>query len=188
MNKQRNRPARRPRTRCSRVVPFMAALALLLGCGVSDRKVTPGAEDGGGSGGGAGTAGGAGNAGSGGSGNTGGAGASCTPPCQGATPYCENDKCVECLADSAQCENDTPVLCVASKWSKQSPCGGNKPACSNGVCAAARGSGGIITMSSGVLTGSAGNVRLVDHGFERMPRTCGTVKTERVCVTGGITP
>jgi hypothetical protein len=40
----------------------------------------------------------------------------------------------------------------------------------------------------GVLAPAAGNVRLVDHGFEVLPRMCASVGGGNVCVTGRIAP
>jgi predicted transcriptional regulator len=68
----------------------------------------------------------------------------------------------------------------------QDPCPASKPACSNGACAVATLSGGIVTVSDGVL--STSTVRLVEHGLEYTQTTCGTVGTQKVCVTGGIRP
>ena len=92
-----------------------------------------------------------------------------------------------CVNDSFGCaDNTTPSKCVDGSWIDQEPCPASKPACSNGFCAAAAISGGIVTVSDGVLETSS--VRLVDHGLEYTQTTCGTVGTQKVCVTGGIRP
>jgi hypothetical protein len=71
-------------------------------------------------------------------------------------------------------------------WEAGTPCGGNTPACSNGTCGSVRLVGGIVTVADGVL--SANGIRLVDHGLEFMPTSCGDVKGVQICVTGGIRP
>ncbi len=92
-----------------------------------------------------------------------------------------------CTTDSLRCaDNRTPSKCVAGIWIDQDPCPTSKPACSNGVCAAVTLSGGIVTVSDGVL--STSNVRLVEHGLEYTQTTCGTVGSQKICVTGGIRP
>jgi len=92
-----------------------------------------------------------------------------------------------CVNNSLRCaDNTTPSKCVDGTWVDQDPCTAAKPACSNGVCAAATLSGGIVTVSDGVL--STSTVRLVEHGLEYTQTVCGTVGTQKVCVTGGIRP
>jgi hypothetical protein len=175
------------------------AAGVVFACGVSDRKVNEGsvagsggnrasAEQGGANSGGkpgnmpgsggTGTAGktdGAGQAGEiGAAGETGEAGAAGAPP-------------VGCIDDSLRCaDNTTPSKCVAGIWVDQEPCSAAKPACSNGVCAAATLFGGVVTVADSVL--STSSVRLVEHGLEYTQTTCGTVGAQKVCVTGGIRP
>jgi hypothetical protein len=92
-----------------------------------------------------------------------------------------------CVNDSLRCaDSSTPSKCVGGVWVDQDPCPALKPACGNGVCAAATLSGGIVTVSDGVL--STSTVRLVEHGLEYTQTTCGMVGTQKVCVTGGIRP
>ena len=92
-----------------------------------------------------------------------------------------------CVDDSLRCsDSTTPSKCVAGSWIDQDPCPAAKPACSNGVCAAATLSGGIVTVADGAL--STSSVRLVESGLEYTQTTCGTVGTEEVCVSGGIRP
>jgi hypothetical protein len=168
---------------------FLTA-GLLIACGVDDRKVNEGAggvtsvagssassgtsagnDQGGTSAGGAmpDSSGAGGEAGEAGAGGTAGA----------TTPACVNG--------SLRCDDSsTPSKCVGGDWIPQDPCPASRPACSNGVCAAARLSGGIVTVSDGVL--STSTVRLVQHGFEYTQTTCGTVGSQKVCVTGGIRP
>ena len=176
---------------------WLAACVLLAACGVSERKVhedtnsvagsggtSAGGDEGGasvggkttnnssGSGGEAGESGSTGDAGeSGSAGEAGSAGAT--------NPGCVND--------SLRCDDSsTPSKCVAGVWIPQAPCPAAKPVCSNGVCAAATLSGGIVTVSDGVL--STSTVRLAEHGLEYTGTTCGTLAAQKVCVTGGIRP
>ena len=90
-----------------------------------------------------------------------------------------------CTDGSLRCDGDTPEKCEDGQWIQQEPCGGTTPVCSNGVCGVARLSGRIVTVAGAATTGG---IRLVDHGFEYLARSCGTVKDEQVCVTGGIRP
>jgi hypothetical protein len=167
------------------------ALLLVAACGVSDREVTPKGTAGSagfGADGGLGGSGGGGTGGSdGGSAGDGGA-LSCTPACSDPTPVCDNGRCVACESGSAKCDGDAPVVCTAGQWQIQPACSGDKPVCTNGVCAGARGSGSLGTVRDGVLAPATGAVRLVDHGFEIMPRTCATAGAGSVCVRGRITP
>ena len=178
-----------------RPIPRICASAAILSaffiaCGVSDRKVNEGtagntsvagsssanagSDQGGTSAAGTSAGGGMTNA-SGSGGDAGEAGAA------GAAPN------LGCVNDSLRCtDNSTPSKCVAGIWVDQDPCPALKPACSNGVCASATLSGGILTVSDGVL--STSTVRLVEHGLEYTQTTCGTVGTQKVCVTGGIRP
>lgn len=110
----------------------------------------------------------------------------CAPPCSGGTPVCEMGMCVQCLSGAGMCAANRPSKCVSGTWVPGEPCTGQTPACSNGVCAAARLTGGIVTVATGVLT--AGNVRLVDHGLEYTATTCGMIAGKEVCVVGGIRP
>jgi hypothetical protein len=65
-------------------------------------------------------------------------------------------------------------------------CSGNTPACSNGVCAAATVTGGIVSVAP--LAAQSGSIQLVEQAFEVLPTVCGTVAGSKVCVTGGIRP
>lgn len=166
------------------------AVLLLAACGVSDRKVTPeGAAGTSGSGGNAGVGGTnvGGTAGDGGTAGTGGT-SGCSPACAEPTPVCDNGRCVTCQSGSAKCEGDVPVVCTAGQWQTQPVCSGDRPVCTNGVCAGARGTGSLTTVRDGVLAPVSGNVRLVDHGFELLPRTCGAGDAGNVCVKGRIAP
>jgi hypothetical protein len=142
--------------------------------------------------GGAGAAGGAGMTGSGGVADAGavepeaGTVGGCSPSCTAPALICDNGTCVECAADSVQCAGATPQSCQNGHWINGTTCGGATPACSGGVCAAAKLVGGILTVANGGL--SAGGIRLVRHGFEFASKTCGTVGGSRVCLTGGIRP
>ena len=162
--------------------------ALLAACGVSDRKVNEGAagdtSNGGSSGAdaeggragkgqGATTGGGIGKAG--GTGETGDAGAAGSGP----PPGCTNNA-LRCT------DNATPAKCVDGVWIDQNACSASKPICSNGVCAATTLAGGVVTVSNATLSNAT--VRLVEHGLEYSRATCGTVGTQKVCVTGGIRP
>lgn len=190
------------------------AVCLSCACGVSDRKVNEGSggseassgsggSNGGGDRGGmsaggrrminfagsgdqsgeAGEAGSAGEAGFAGEPGAGGTGGTAGTAGIGGVPPKEPD----CINDSLRCENSmVPSKCVEGVWIDQAPCPVSKPACSNGVCAAATLTGGIVTVSNGVL--STSNVRLVEHGLEYTQTTCGMVGTQNVCVTGGIRP
>jgi hypothetical protein len=157
-----------------------------------------GGADAGGSAGNAGTNGNAGNAGAsaggdtgnggsaGASGSAGTTGAMCTPACT-APQICNDGTCVDCLNDDTRCDPDnTPSKCVNNVWTPQTPCGGQMPACSGGVCAAAKLLGGIVTVGTPVLSGTS--VRLVDHGLEYTPTICGTVNSQMLCLSGGIRP
>ncbi|MEO7035634.1 MAG: hypothetical protein ABI548_17045 [Polyangiaceae bacterium] len=112
----------------------------------------------------------------------------CSPVCISPKPICESGTCVECAADTKTCNGNTPSLCVGGAWLSQTACSGQTPACSNGICAAGTVSGGIITVSDGVLAPAAGGVHLAEHGFEYNPTTCGMVVGKQVCVSGGIRP
>jgi len=171
----------------SATLAFLAA-GLVAACGVSDRKVNEGTGgnasvagstgasaggDQGGTGAGGAMPNSSGSGGDAGEAGTAGAGGAPNPP--------------GCVNDSLRCtDNSTPSKCVAGAWVDQDPCPASKPACSNGVCAVATLSGGIVTVSDGVLSTSA--VHLVEHGLEYTQTTCGTVGTQKVCVTGGIRP
>ena len=76
---------------------------------------------------------------------------------------------------SVTCEGDTPFGCSGGQWVAKPACGGDNPVCSNGVCAKARAFGRISSVRDGVLAPAAGGIRLVDHGFEYTPRSCGTL-------------
>jgi hypothetical protein len=169
--------------------------------GVAGNAGTNGGTDAGGSAGNAGTNGNAGNAGAtagGDTGNGGSAGASgsagaagttgatCTPACS-APQICNDGTCVDCLNDDTRCDPDnTPSKCVNNAWTPQTPCGGQTPACSGGVCAAAKLLGGIVTVGAPVLSNTS--VRLVDHGLEYTPTICGTLNSQMLCLSGGIRP
>jgi hypothetical protein len=120
-------------------------------------------------------------------GNAGVGGATCTPAC---TPplQCDDGQCVACLStDLPRCEaNNTPSICVEHHWALQTPCGGDKPACSNGICAAAKLTGGVVTVGTPVLRNT--NVRLVEHGLEYTASMCAMVQSKMICVSGGIRP
>ena len=58
----------------------------------------------------------------------------------------------------------------------------------DGTCGPALRSGSVVTVANPVLAPSNGNVQLLDHGFEFIPYTCGTVQGSQICVSGGITP
>ncbi len=173
------------------------AVSLVIGCGVSDRKVNEGTggvgaaagtngasagdagtdREGGSSQGGAAADGGAGAPGL--SGTAGEAGAAGTDA--------GTDAGTACVNDSVRCaDNSTPSLCVDGTWVDQAACPAATPACSNGVCAAATLSGGIVTVSNGVL--STSTVHLVEYGLEYTQTVCGTVASQQVCVNGGIRP
>jgi hypothetical protein len=160
------------------------AASVLFACGVSDRKVnegTGGTPSGVGSGGanagsdqGGTSAGGTTTNSSGSGGKAGEAGEAGTPN-------------AGCVNDSMRCDDSsTPSKCIGGNWTPQDPCPTSKPACSNGVCAVATLSGGIVTVSNGVL--STGSVRLVEHGLEYTQTVCGMVGTQKICITGGIRP
>ena len=111
----------------------------------------------------------------------------CNPTCSQAKPVCEQGVCVECSLGAARCEGDSPMRCSADHhWQVQEPCGGSTPACSNGTCAAVRVVGSIVTQPNPGAT--TGNIRLVNHGLQRAPATCGDVKGFEVCVSGGLMP
>lgn len=111
----------------------------------------------------------------------------CEAECSGRTPVCENGVCVECASDSTpRCiENETPQQCVNNKWVSEPACSGNRPVCARGECASARLVGGLLSVGA---SSESGSIRLVDHGFEEPPRTCGTLNDESICVIGGIRP
>jgi hypothetical protein len=160
------------------------AACLHAACGVSDRKVNENA------GGNASVAGSSGaNAGSdqGGSGDSGGMPNSSGSGGEAGEAGAAGAGNPGCTNDALRCaDNSTPSKCIAGAWIDQDPCPASKPACSNGVCAVATLSGGIVTVSDGVL--STSTVHLVEHGLEYTQTTCGTVGTKKVCVTGGIRP
>jgi len=116
---------------------------------------------------------------------TGGAGSGCEEECTGAAPLCVEGDCVECLPDARSCDQDTPTECVDGQWSALEPCSGDTPACSGGVCAIARVTGRLSTVRGHL---AAGDIRLVEHGFDSLLRTCGEVSGATVCVTGGLRP
>ncbi|MBN1609018.1 MAG: hypothetical protein JW940_20490 [Polyangiaceae bacterium] len=90
-----------------------------------------------------------------------------------------------CTDGARRCAGDTPEKCVDGQWVKQKQCSGTTPVCSNGICGVARLRGGLVTVGGAISTGT---IRLVDHGFEYLARSCGTVKEETVCVAGAIRP
>jgi hypothetical protein len=147
---------------------------------------SPGGAGGGGAGGTAGTAGGpsggsggveGGVAGAGGGGAGGVAGAGGGGGAGGVPP---------CAAGSGRCNGDVPELCEGGQWVPKPACAAPTPACSNGVCGTFKVSGGIVTVANGVLKNTT--IRLVEHGLEYQPTSCGGVGAARVCVTGGIRP
>ena len=92
-----------------------------------------------------------------------------------------------CVNSILRCaDNSTPSKCVAGAWVDQPACAAPTPACSNGICAVATLSGGLITVSDGVLSNN--EIHLVEHGLEYAPAVCGTVSGQKICVTGGIRP
>jgi hypothetical protein len=168
----------------------VALAGVLTACGVSNRTVTEAtggntSAAGSGASSGAGTSSG-GNA-QGGTSADGGAGAPGSSGTAGEAGAANTDAGTGCVNDSVRCaDNSTPSLCVAGTWVDQAACPAATPACSNGVCAAATLSGGIVTVSSGVL--STSTVHLVEHGLEYTQTVCGTVAGQQVCVSGGIRP
>jgi hypothetical protein len=61
------------------------------------------------------------------------AGAACT----GATPLCEDGKCVECAKTTVDClDANTPRSCQAGKWTDGTDCKNPTPACLKGACVA----------------------------------------------------
>ena len=138
---------------------------------------TVGAGSGGGGGGAAGT---------GASGGAGGAGNGCNPSCGAAKPICEDGSCVACASDTKRCDGNTPSICMNGNWVDQSPCAGTAPACSNGVCGAARLVGTVVTVAQTGATGTG--ARLVEHGLVSTQTQCGTVAGQMICVSGGIAP
>jgi hypothetical protein len=167
------------------------AAAILAACGVSDRKVNEGSggnssSAGSGASSGAGTSAGGSSA-QGGATTDGGAGAPGSSGTAGEAGALGTDAGTGCVNDSVRCaDNSTPSLCVDGTWVDQAACPAATPACSNGVCAAATLSGGIVTVSNGVL--STSTVHLVEHGLEYTQTVCGTVAGQQVCVSGGIRP
>ncbi len=91
-----------------------------------------------------------------------------------------------CVAGETTCIENTPATCEQGEWVSGEACSGELPACSNGVCAAAKLSGGFVSVAP--VTDAAGDVRVTDQRFEMAPTTCGTVAGKKVCVTGGIRP
>jgi hypothetical protein len=174
-------------------------LATLLACGVSDRKVNKatgenasgaGSRDTGmdseqaGTGTGTGSAPGGASASGGESSESGAEGGKASDAGEPGVAGAPNPDCVN---DTLRCvDMTTPSKCVDGSWTDQDPCPASKPACSNGLCAVATFSGGIVTVSDGVL--STSTARLVEHGLEYTQTTCGSVGTRKVCVTGGIRP
>lgn len=90
-----------------------------------------------------------------------------------------------CVDGRRRCVEDIPEECEDGAWIADEPCSGNTPACSNGVCAAARLSGSLVTVQSLLPSGS---VRLRDHGFLTLPRTCSEIDGETLCLIGGFRP
>jgi hypothetical protein len=91
------------------------------------------------------------------------------------------------LNDDTRCDPDnTPSKCVNNAWTPQTPCSGQMPACSGGMCAAAKLLGGLVTVGTPVLSNTS--VRLVDHGLEYTPTICGTLNSQMLCLSGGIRP
>jgi hypothetical protein len=170
---------------CERAFGWWLIAGLLVGCGVSDRKV-PTASGGGGAGaagesagggdanGGTANGGGDANGGSANSGNGDLAGAGDEAGASG------------CVSGTLRCaDNRTPSKCVDGVWLDQPACEAATPACSNGVCAFATLSGGLS-----VVDGALSNrkIYLVEHGLELAPPVCGTISSQKICVTGGIRP
>ncbi len=110
----------------------------------------------------------------------------CTPSCSGDTPVCVMGQCVECATDTGRCADSVQTqVCVDNRWHDANVCSGDTGACTgDGVCAAFRVSGGLVTLGS---TPSGTTLRLRDHGFEYTARTCATVGNGQMCVTGGFT-
>ncbi|HEY2410547.1 MAG TPA: hypothetical protein VGI10_31305 [Polyangiaceae bacterium] len=122
------------------------------------------------------------------SGNAGAGGATCTPACMGSQVCKDGTGCVDCLdTDPPRCDADnTPSQCINNTWTPQTPCGGQTPACSNGMCAGAKLNGSIVTVSTAVLSNTS--VRLAEHGLEYTPTICGNLPSGTVCVSGGLRP
>ncbi|HEY4159025.1 MAG TPA: hypothetical protein VGM29_13040 [Polyangiaceae bacterium] len=140
-----------------------------------------------GSAGSAGDAGGASGSGAnGGSAGTG--GATCVLACTGTQVCKDGATCVDCLdTDPPRCDADnTPSQCINNTWTPQTPCSGQTPACSNGICAGAKLTGSIVTAGMAVLSNAS--VRLAEHGLEYTPTICGNLPGGTVCVSGGLRP
>ena len=154
--------------------------SLLIGCGVSDRKVPTA------SGGGAGESANGGDA-SGGTANGGDAnGGSANGGIGELAGAGDEAGASGCVSGSLRCaDNRTPSKCVDGVWLDQAACEAATPACSNGVCAFATLSGGLSVVD-GALSNS--KIYLVEHGLELAPPICGTVSGQNICVTGGIRP
>jgi hypothetical protein len=110
----------------------------------------------------------------------------CRPQCREPKPACVHGTCVECYEGDKKCVGNTPATCQSGVWVNGSACAGATSACSNGVCAAAMVTGGIVSVAP--LATQSGSIRLVDQAFETAPTICGTVAGKKVCVTGGIRP
>jgi hypothetical protein len=92
-----------------------------------------------------------------------------------------------CTTGALQCAaGNVPEVCEDGKWVKRDACSGSTPACTNGVCAAVKLQGSIVTVADTPVQGGA--IRLVEHGLEYTAPACGNVQNKMVCVSGGIVP
>lgn len=109
----------------------------------------------------------------------------CTPGCSADTPVCVMGECVECATDGERrCADSVQTqVCVDNRWQDANVCIGDTGVCTgDGVCAAFRVSGGLVSVSA---SSGRGGLRLRDHGFEYTSRACATVGNGQMCVTGG---
>jgi hypothetical protein len=109
----------------------------------------------------------------------------CEPECAGAAPFCEQGRCVQCLAGSKRCLQELPQECREGGWVALAACPGSAPVCTNGACAGARFTGAFVVAQDEVGTAER---RLRDHGFEFPARACAPVAGATTCVTGGFRP